>query len=47
MLEGYQLPPLPDVSTIDNDYLIIDSLVDHIKELRNDLNKLTGDRCNR
>lgn len=47
MLEGYQLPSLPDVSTIDDDYLIIDSLVDHIKELRNDLNKLTGPGCNR
>lgn len=42
ILSSYELPPLPDVESLDNDFMVIDSLVDHIRVLRQDLINLSS-----
>lgn len=42
---GYTSPALPNLTTLKNDYEVIDVLVDHIKTLRKELKTLSGEEC--
>lgn len=43
--KGYRAPSLPDLSRLENDYEVVDVLIDHIDELHRELRKLSKTDC--
>lgn len=42
---GYNAPSLPDLSRLENDYEVVDELIDHIDKLRRELRELSKTDC--